>query len=154
MKPLILTLGLALALQAAAGPERVQVWTHRQLDGYASRLHPKIDAHKIAVESLANWGNHRMMIAHREGDGQAEMHEGQADILIAESGEATLVTGGTMPGSVRTQPGEYRSASIAGGTKQALGPGDVVHVPPRTPHQLLVAPGQQFTYVAFKVDVK
>lgn len=153
MKSFVLLFALALPV-FAAGPEGGQVWKSSQLQGYSGRLHSKIDAHKIAVEPLANWGNHRMMIAHREGDGQAEFHERQADILVVESGEATLVMGGTMPGAQKTGPGELRSATIAGGTRQILGPGDIVHIPIRTPHQLLVKAGTQFTYVAFKVDEK
>ncbi|HVT95726.1 MAG TPA: hypothetical protein VHD76_22975 [Bryobacteraceae bacterium] len=153
MKLFVLALGLALSAPAA-GPEGVQLWKHSQLDSYEKTLHPKIDAHKIAVEPVANWGNHRMMIAHREGDGQAEMHERQADILIGQSGQATLVTGGSMPHSKNTEPGEFRSAAISGGSSRAFGPGDIVHIPAHTPHQLLVKPGTQFTYVAFKIDVK
>lgn len=153
MKSFVILVGLALSA-AAASPESGQIWKSSQLQGYANGLHPKIDAHKIAVEPIANWGNHRMMVAHREGDGQAEWHERQADILVAQSGEATLVMGGTMPGSHKTEPGEMRSATIAGGTRQTLTAGDIVHIPARTPHQLLVKAGQQFTYVAFKVDVK
>jgi uncharacterized RmlC-like cupin family protein len=33
-----------------------------------------------------------------------------------------------------------------------LGVGDVVHIPVKVPHQLLVEPGKQFTYFVVKVD--
>jgi hypothetical protein len=31
--------------------------------------------------------------------------------------------------------------------------GDIVHIPAKTAHQLLVAPGKVFTYFVIKVDV-
>lgn len=153
MKPLVLLLAIAAALPAAA-PEGYEVWSHERLESYGAKLHPKIDAHKVGVEAIANWGNHRMMVAHREGNGQAELHERQADIFVVQTGEATLLLGGTMPGARRAEPNELRAASITGGTQKKLGPGDIVHIAPKVPHQMLVEPGKQITYVAFKIDVR
>ena len=53
---------------------------------------------KVASERLATFGNHLTMIAHREADGEAEMHETQADFFFVQSGTATLVYGGEMVG--------------------------------------------------------
>ncbi|MCL4402821.1 MAG: cupin domain-containing protein, partial [Acidobacteria bacterium] len=98
------------------------------------------------------FGNHSVMAAHREANGEAELHQKQADIFIVETGEAELVVGGEMVGGKTTAPNEIRGVSIKGGEKSKLGPGDVVHIPARVPHQVLVAPGRQFTYLIVKVD--
>ena len=41
--------------------------------------------------------------------------------------------------------------SIKGGAEHKLGPGDVVHIPSKVPHQLLVPKGKQFTYFVGKI---
>jgi len=91
------------------------------------------------------------MVAHREGSGEAELHEEFNDISVVQSGSGTLVVGGTIVNGRTTAPGEIRGPSIQGGEKRKLGPGDIVHVPPRTPHQVLLDPGQKLTYVVIKI---
>ena len=117
----------------------------------AAKLDPKT---KSASERLDTFDNHFFMIAHREGDGEAELHEGQADVFVVESGAATLVVGGEIVGARTSSPGEVRGTSIQGGERVKLGVGDVVHIAARTPHQLLIEPGGKFTYFVMKVDVK
>jgi mannose-6-phosphate isomerase-like protein (cupin superfamily) len=145
---------LAAGAACAADPAGVVVWKSAELKGYEQKLAPKIDAHKVATTNLGTFGNHLAMIAHREGTGEAELHERQADFFVVESGEATLVVGGKIVNGRSTGPGEVRGASISGGAKHAIAPGDVVHIPANTPHQLLLDSGKQFTYLTIKVDVK
>ena len=122
------------------------------LAAYDKKLAPKINDQKVATEQLAKYGNHLIMVAHREGSGEAEIHESQADIFIVQSGRATLVVGGTVPNSKAVSPGEIRGPAIEGGQRKALAPGDVVHIPAKTPHQTLVDKGAQFTYAIVKID--
>ena len=82
------------------------------------------------------------MVAHREGDGEAEVHETMADFFVVESGEATLVVGGQVVGGKTTAPNEIRGPKINGGERRKLAAGDIVHIPVKTPHQLLVENGQ------------
>ena len=150
-------MGLAIAVLAGAPlfgaePEGFVVWPAAELRAYGKKLSPKINAGKFAGETLATWGNHLAMIGHREGDGEAEIHEKQADIFFVQIGEATLVVGGAMEGGKTTAPGELRGSSIKGGSRRTLAPGDVVHIPAKVPHHLLIAPGKEFTYFVVKVD--
>jgi mannose-6-phosphate isomerase-like protein (cupin superfamily) len=150
MRILILTL-LAAAIALPAGdPSGFGLWTSAELKGAGQRLAPKMNAGKAASDYLAKWDKHFMMIAHREGDGEAEWHEKHADIFIAQVGEATLVYGGRIAGAKDTGPGERRGASIQGGMSKKLAPGDIVHIPAKMPHQLLVK--GKFTYAVFKVE--
>src|SRR5437870_5440316 len=120
--------------------------------GYGKKLAPKINEGKVASERLATFPNHFAMIAHREGDGEAELHEKQADLFVVESGEATLVFGGEVVSPKTTAPNEVRGPSIKGGERKALAAGDVVHIPAKIPHQLLLPAGKEFTYFVMKVD--
>ena len=91
------------------------------------------------------------MVAHREGSGIPEWHEKQADVIFISAGQITMVYGGTLAGAKTTAPGEMRGGSIQGGTEAKLGPGDVLHIPAKVPHQMMLAPGVQVTYFVTKV---
>ena len=94
------------------------------------------------------------MLAHREGDGEVEVHDKMADVFYVVSGEASLIVGGTVVGGHPTTPGEIRGTSITGGEKKMLGTGDAVHIPAKMPHQMLVANGKKITYFVVKVEEK
>lgn len=140
------------ALMAAADPDGFAIWKGSELKESGKKLAPKVNAQKVATESLASWGNHNLMVAHREGSGEAELHETQADVFIVESGQASLIVGGTVVDPKTTAPHEVRGPSIKDGVTKQLGPGDIVHIAAKTPHQLIVAPGKQITYAVVKVD--
>jgi mannose-6-phosphate isomerase-like protein (cupin superfamily) len=137
---------------AAADPTGFGQWKGAELKEAAKKLAPKIDQKKLASEALASYGNHSLSVIHREGSGEAELHETQADIFIVESGEATLVVGGTVVEPKTTTPHEIRGPSIKDGISKHLGPGDIVHVAAKTPHQVKIPAGKQFTYAIVKVD--
>jgi mannose-6-phosphate isomerase-like protein (cupin superfamily) len=147
---------LFLSFVAAVPPDPpgVVLWKSSVLKGYETTLAARMDAMKLAVEQLGKFGNHSFMISHREASGEAEVHENQADVFIVEGGSATLVLGGVVEGGRTTAPGETRGKGIRGGEPKTLGVGDIVHIPASVPHQLLVAPGQKFTYFVIKIDVK
>lgn len=140
------------AVLNAADPAGFSQWKGAELKSYDKKLAPKIDAQKIGSASLATYGNHSLMILHREGSGQAEWHEKQADLFIVPSGEATLVVGGTVVDPNTTEPNEIRGPSIKDGVSKHLGPGDVVHIAAKTPHQVMLDPGKQITYAVMKVN--
>jgi mannose-6-phosphate isomerase-like protein (cupin superfamily) len=138
----------------AADPAGVVVWKASALKAKETELIGKMSDKKMASESLATFGNHSTMLAHREGDGEVEVHEKMADVFFIESGDATLIVGGTVVGGHPTAPGEIRGASITGGEKKTLGAGDAVHIPAKVPHQMLVANGKKVTYFVVKVEEK
>ena len=143
----------SLLLQAAPAPAApgVQVWKASDLTARGQALSAKLNEQKSATDTLARDGNRTFLLAHREGSGVAEWHEKQADVMFIVSGEATIVYGGTIPDAKTTAAGEMRGASIEAGTETKLGPGDVVHIPAKTPHQMKLEPGKQVTYFVTKV---
>lgn len=135
----------------AADPAGYKYWSAAELKGFAKTLAPKINAQKIATDRLAELGNHYAMVAHREGSGEAEFHETEADLFVVQSGSATLIVGGSIRNGKTTGPGEIRGPSIEGGTKQKIAAGDIVHIPSKTAHQVQLEHGAQFTYFILKV---
>jgi mannose-6-phosphate isomerase-like protein (cupin superfamily) len=86
----------------AARPAGVSIWTAAELKAQGEKLASKMNEKKVASERLATYGNYLTMIAHREADGEAEIHETQADFFFVQSGTATLVFGGEVPGAKTT----------------------------------------------------
>jgi len=103
----------------------------------------------IAVK--ADFGDHLLEISHREVSGKVELHKIKADVIVIQTGTATLVTGGEMLDPKDTGPNEVQGSSIKGGVSREIGPGDVIEIPPGVPHQFLLAPGTQITYLVVKV---
>ena len=84
MKTKLCVLTLA-TVAAAAIPAGYTHWTTEQIQDRANRattLSLKMSKVKVATESLGGWGNHSMSVVHREGSGEAELHETQSDILF------------------------------------------------------------------------
>lgn len=149
---MFLTIALVLSTTALQAPAAgVHVWTAADVKARGETLARKLSEQKVASETVATEGNRSFVVAHREGSGEAEWHEKQADVMFIVSGEATIVYGGTIPDAKTTAPGEMRGASIQAGIEAKLGPGDVVHIPAKTPHQMKLEPGRQVTYFVTKV---
>ena len=105
----------------------------------------------FAVKQLSDYPNDAFMLVHREADGSPEWHETQADVFFVQSGTATLLVGGTLLNGETTAPHEKRNGTIQGGTRQKLSAGDVVRIPAKVPHQLLLEGAHEFNYFVVKV---
>jgi mannose-6-phosphate isomerase-like protein (cupin superfamily) len=123
----ILAVLFALTPVLADDPAGVIVWKSSDLKQQA------------ATQELQNARDYRVVVVHQDRDTEPVLGEIGAELLIVESGEATLVTGGKIEG-----------ASISNGAKTTLSEGDVIHIPGALPHQILVAPGKQITYVVIQ----
>lgn len=93
---------------------------------------------------------YKVQTGRRVKPGEVEFHEHDADIFYILEGTATFVTGGTIEGSRITGPGETRGKEIKGGATHHLAKGDVIVVPPGTPHWFTEV-GGTFLYFVVKV---
>lgn len=160
MKPLLVILSSAALLTSAAPPApappvtatpAVTYYSAADLKSLGTQLGADSKHAKFASKNLEKYGYHYTMLAHREGDGSAELHVHEADLFFVVDGEATIVTGGKMVNSHTEKPGEIRGTSITGGESRKLSTGDVIHIAANVPHQLILEAGKQFTYFVMKV---
>jgi mannose-6-phosphate isomerase-like protein (cupin superfamily) len=103
------------------------------------------------IAQKADFGNHLLEIIHRDKDGRAELHKTKADVMVIQSGTATLVYGGKVIDPAPTAPNEIQGSGIEGGQRRTVSPGDVIEIPAGVPHQFLVAPGTPIGYLVVKV---
>jgi mannose-6-phosphate isomerase-like protein (cupin superfamily) len=151
MKLLPISAALLLAATVfAADPEGFAMYKASEIKARAEAA--KLDENKAGLDRVASWGNHSLLIVRREGDGAAETHETQVDVITVVSGEGTLVVGGTMVDGNTTAPNEIRGKSITGGVRKPMAPGDVFHIPAKIPHQMLVP--KSLVIQVVKVDTK
>jgi mannose-6-phosphate isomerase-like protein (cupin superfamily) len=151
MKLLLLLASLPLF---AASVSDFKVWTAADLKNYEKSLHAKLDKTHTAAEQLPDYEGHQLLIVHREGTGLVETHEKAADMIFVISGEAPVVVGGTMVDGKTTGPGEIRGPSLNGGETRKMATGDILNIPPNTPHWVKVDPGKQITYFVVKLESK
>jgi mannose-6-phosphate isomerase-like protein (cupin superfamily) len=89
-------------------------------------------------------------------------HSAITEIYHVISGEGTFVTGGTIENQkeialdspvVTTLNGPSSGGGkVLGGQSRKLGPGDVVIIPPNTPHWFTDIPTDQIVYLVVRVD--
>jgi mannose-6-phosphate isomerase-like protein (cupin superfamily) len=139
---------MAMALGGAAaaqGAEQPRFVSAKDLDALVAKMTDGLASARIPAGAGAI-----VMIAHRDKDGEVEVHKTLADELIVREGHARIRVGGTVTGDRQTAADEFRGGTIAGGTVYDLGPGDVLYIPVGMPHQMLVQAGTTITYLAAK----
>jgi hypothetical protein len=144
---LICALGLAAA-------DKVDVWTGADLKSSTAGLASEAEAKSIAGKTLGAWGNHSASLWRRAKSGEAELHKTKVDLIVVEDGAATLITGGAIPDAHATTVNEVRGSSIRGGVARKIGPGDIIRIPPGTPHQFVLDKGQSISYFALKLAAR
>jgi mannose-6-phosphate isomerase-like protein (cupin superfamily) len=151
MKTLAIALFLAGASVGAADAPTFKLWTPANLKQVGKELTAKLSPQGLASQKLADMGNYNFGLALRNQSGSAEIHANMADIFVIQSGEADLVTGGTVVDPTNSSATEVKGAAIKGGTEQHVVAGDVLTIPAGMPHQMKVAPGKEVLYMAIKV---
>lgn len=149
MNSKVIAVLLALPLLGAE-PAGYKFWSAADLKNMADKMSHNTKS-KTSLEALGTFGRDRAVMVHRNVSGMAELHETDADVIMIVAGEGTLVVGGKMVAGKRTEAAEVRGSSIEGGTRQKMAPGDIMHIPPKTPHQVLLDPGAQISYFTYKV---
>ena len=136
----------ALAQTSAPAPE-AQVLTPARLKTIGDSMAPAASR----TAQLGKGDGYTYALTQRDSSGGVESHRDWNDVFVVQRGTATIFTGGTLVGAKEASPGEMRGGTIRGGSRRAIGPGDVVIVPAGTPHQMLLEPGHRISYLAFKV---
>lgn len=148
-----LTVPLLVVSAQEAAPAGFEQWSNSSLTQLGASLSPEAaaDPHHFAVRQLADYSNESFLLVHRESDGQVEWHETQIDVFFVQSGSATLLVGGTLVNGETVGPHEKRNGSIQGGVRRKISAGDVIRIPPRVPHQILLDRSHEFNYLVVKV---
>jgi mannose-6-phosphate isomerase-like protein (cupin superfamily) len=135
----------------AADPTQPLFWSASQQKDFDKNAESKLNTDRhLGTERLLD----SAFVAYRNGNGEAEIHEKQADLLLIRSGKGAVLVGGKIVDGKTSGPDEVRGKSIEGGTRYPIAAGDTLYIPANTVHQFLVEPGQSFTAMVVKITPK
>jgi mannose-6-phosphate isomerase-like protein (cupin superfamily) len=157
MKLAVAALVLASFVAPYAGAQTLKVdhLTQSQLIEKGKELNAQAQGPEgMASSKLNEYLNHFTMIALRNKNGGAEIHENYADFLFVVQGTAKLLTGGTVQEARTVSSGEIRGKAVLNGLETTLHQGDIVHIPATVPHQLVLSEGGTLLYFVIKVKEK
>lgn len=151
---LVAAIPAAAQTAAPATPPEISLLSNAEIASRAKVLMEQARQNPTGVASvtLETYPGHTVMLVARAKTGPSEVHANWNDVMFVLDGEATEVTGGTVVGGTTdAATGETRGTGIDGGTRTPVAKGDVVHVPPNTPHWAVLAPGKTMVMCVVKV---
>jgi mannose-6-phosphate isomerase-like protein (cupin superfamily) len=121
---------------------------------------------QLRVLNINNEYNVGVGIVHRARTAKQSVggseHSQITEIYHVISGSGTLLTGGTLANAkerssdaeaVKTLTGpSMEGAEILNGTSRTIGPGDVIVIPPNTPHTFTEITSDEIVYLVVRVD--
>lgn len=132
-------------------PAGFHYWSKAELEKAATGADAKPMGPHVAIDQFGGDDSQKFMVVHRDGRGDAEYHAMFSDVMFIESGHGTLTYGGSLVNPRDTAANEKRAPGIRGGMEKPLAPGDVVTIPPGTPHQVTPRAGETIDYFVLKV---
>jgi mannose-6-phosphate isomerase-like protein (cupin superfamily) len=132
-----------------APPPGFEQWTASSLKPELMKLAEEApaDPHHFAVRQLADYPNDSFLLVHRAA-GRVARNADRCFFVL--SGSATLVVDGQLVNGETVGPHEKRNRSIIGGARRKLSAGDIIRIPPRVPHQVLLEGTPEFNYFVIK----
>ena len=85
----------------------------------------------MTTSAVSNTDQYRINIVHRDRAAGAIAHPGNTELHYIIEGSGTVVTGGTIQ---RAAAGGAGNATIQNGVERRITKGDIVIIPPNTPH--------------------
>ncbi|NKB36964.1 MAG: hypothetical protein GKR93_07290 [Gammaproteobacteria bacterium] len=127
-------------------------WKSETIDAASERLYKKLGDKRLVYEVIGNYQGHSMYLVLRGKTSSPELHETESDFQISIRGKATLQMGGELINPVKHPRKQQRGDAIHGADIYQLSAGDIIHVPPATPHLLVIDPDEPYLYLLIKID--
>lgn len=179
MQKVVLALGLLIGLFALSNATQIQSqgrspadvfppgtatgWKHSEIMTYASMRtgSEPVTETQLGMVSIGGKYNVGVAVMNRR---RAQAQSGPEHHLITEvyqivSGTGTLVTGGTFTPPLRDSNqlliGPSRGGGpVKGGVSRPVGPGDVIILPPNTPHYFSEISSDEIVYLMTRIDTE
>jgi mannose-6-phosphate isomerase-like protein (cupin superfamily) len=90
----------------------------------------------VTAEPILLLAPYRAQIEYRPGNAPAAVHTEDAELMVVLQGTGNIVTGGTLVDGKQVNTYNMSGSSIAGGQDHNVVKGDMILIPPNTPHQV------------------
>lgn len=152
MKAVLFYIAVTLATSAYGQTnQHAEIFTGESVTTQLAKLAADAKTNGTGGSTLGDYTSHAIKLSVRAKSGNAEIHAHFDDVFLVTGGSATLITGGTVLNPKTHAEGETQGSEIENGETRTITKGDVVHIPAGTPHQLVVAPGGEFSAIVVKV---
>jgi mannose-6-phosphate isomerase-like protein (cupin superfamily) len=105
----------------------------------------------VSAEPILRLAPYRAQLEYRPIGGAAAVHEKDAELMVVLQGAGDIVTGGTLVDGKRVNAYNLSGPSIANGESHAVVKGDMIFIPPNTPHQVTPSGGAAIVLMTMHV---
>ncbi len=107
----------------------------------------------LVAEPIVMLAPYKAQLEYRAATAPAALHEKDAELFVVIQGTGQIVTGGKLVDEKRVNAANLSGASIAGGDAHDVVHGDVLIVPPNTPHQVIPGGGKPIVVMTMHVPL-
>ncbi len=105
----------------------------------------------VTAEPILLLAPYRAQLEYRPGNAPAALHEKDAELMVVLEGTGTIVTEGKLVNEKRVNAYNLSGTSISGGNPHAVVKGDMILIPPNTPHQVTPSGGAPIVLMTMHV---
>jgi mannose-6-phosphate isomerase-like protein (cupin superfamily) len=105
----------------------------------------------VTAEPILLIAPYRAQLEYRPGNAPAAVHTEDAELMVVLQGAGDIVTGGTLVDGKNVNAYNMSGPSIAGGQDHNVVKGDMILIPPNTPHQVTPSGGAPIVLMTMHV---
>ena len=105
----------------------------------------------IVAEPILQLAPYKAQLEYRPGNAPAAVHTEDAELMVVLQGAGNILTGGTLVDGKQVNAYNMRGPSIAGGQDHNVVKGDMILIPPNTPHQVTPSGGAPIVLMTMHV---
>jgi mannose-6-phosphate isomerase-like protein (cupin superfamily) len=105
----------------------------------------------VTAEPILLLAPYRAQLEYRPGNAPAAVHTEDAELMVVLQGTGDIVTGGTLVDGKQANAYNMSGPSIAGGQDHNVVKGDMILIPPNTPHQVTPSGGAPIVLMTMHV---
>ena len=105
----------------------------------------------VTAEQVVRLAPYHAQVEYRPGNAPAAVHEKDAEFMLVLQGTGSIVTEGKLVNEKRVNAYNLTGSSISGGNAHSVVVGDVIFIPPNTPHQVIAGGGAPIVLMTMHV---
>jgi mannose-6-phosphate isomerase-like protein (cupin superfamily) len=105
----------------------------------------------IVAEPILLLAPYKALLEYRPGKGPAAVHEKDAELIVVLDGAGDILTDGTLVDGKRVNAANLSGPGIANGVSHLAVKGDMILIPPNTPHQIIPSDGKPIVLMTMHV---
>jgi mannose-6-phosphate isomerase-like protein (cupin superfamily) len=105
----------------------------------------------VTAEPILLLAPYRAQLEYRPGNAPAAVHTEDAELMVVLQGAGNIITGGKLVDGKQVNAYNMSGPSIAGGQDHNVVKGDMILIPPNTPHQVMPSGGAPIVLMTMHV---